>query len=385
VAVVLLQSLAITLSLAREAQTQHCEQQIGTDNSMTRIGAIEQFPRRGALLLIILLLAVVTLGQENQRRIGEIEFYGYAGLDLDRVRAALPLHEGDDFPHSDSALLDTIARIRLAITNVIGRAPTDVALVCCDAQGMQMIYIGLPGNSMRNVTYNPPPKGAARFPVRVVILYQQTMEAWSKAVRNGSSKEDYSKGYALSTDPELRAKQLATREYATSHERLVLRVLVSSRDADQRIAAAHILGYARQSKEQIEALVKAGSDADETVRNNAIRALKVLAQSNPRVAARIPAKPFIARLNSSSWTDRNKAGFLLAELSKRGDPKLLSQLRSQALTSLIEMARWRSGGHAGSARILLGRIAGIEETLLQQLVAAGQVEQIINAAQGNYR
>jgi hypothetical protein len=84
-------------------------------------------------------------------------------------------------------------------------------------------------------------------------------------------------------------------------------------------------------------------------------------------------------LNSGSWTDRNKAGFLLDELSKERDPKLLSQLRAHALDSLIEMARWRSRGHAGTARILLGRIAGIEETRLQKLVDAGEVEQILKA------
>jgi hypothetical protein len=349
---------------------------------MPWLEVIDYCRRKGTLLLITLLLGVGCLGQEDHRRIGEIDFYGYSDLDLDRVRAALPLHEGDDFPDSDNAIFDMIALIRGALARVIGKAPTDVAVVCCDAQGRQMIYIGLPGNSMRNVPYNPPPKGAARFPERVTDLYQQTMEAWSKAVRRGSSKEDSSLGYALSTDPELRAKQLATRKYALHHERLVLRVLVSSRDAEQRIAAAHILGYARQSKEQIAALVKAGSDADETVRNNAIRALGVLAQSNPRVAARIPPEPFIARLNSGSWTDRNKAGFLLDELSRGRNPKLLSQLRSQALDSLIEMARWRSPGHANFARILLGRIAGIEETRLKQLVESGHVEQIINAVQG---
>jgi hypothetical protein len=324
-------------------------------------------------------MAVVALGQENQRRIGEIDFYGYAGIDLESVRAALPLHEGDAFPESDSAFFDMIAGIRAAITKFIGKAPTDVALVCCDAQGNQMVYIGLPGKSMGNVPYNPPPTGTARFPAQVIDLYQQTMEAWSKAVRSGSGKEDSSQGYALSTDPELRARQLATRKYAIRHERLVLLVLASSNDAEQRIVAAHILGYVRQSKRQITALVKASNDADETVRNNAIRALAVLAQSNPQVRTRIPAEPFIAKLNSGSWTDRNKAGFLLAELSKRRDPKLLSQLRSQALDSLIEMARWRSSGHAASARILLGRIAGIEEKRLQQLVDAGQVEQIISA------
>jgi hypothetical protein len=332
-----------------------------------------------ALLLIILLLAVVALAQENHRRIGEIDFYGYGGLDLDKIRAVLPLREGDDFGDSDAAFFEMMDRIKAAITKVIGKPPTDIAVVCCDDQGGQMIYIGLPGKSMRNVPDNPPPKGTARFPTGVIDLYQQTMEASSKDVRKGASKEDESKGYALSSNPELRAKQLATREYATHHERLVLSVLASSKDAEQRIAAAHILGYARQSKEQIAALVRASYDADETVRNNAIRALGVLAQSNRRVAARIPAEHFIAMLSSGSWTDRNKVGFLLDELSRRRDPKLLSQLRSQALDSLIEMAKWRSRGHAGTARILLGRIAGIEETRLQQLVDAGEVEQILTA------
>ena len=160
-----------------------------------------------ALLLIILLSAVVGLAQDNHRRIGEIDFYGYAGLDLDIVRAALPLREGDDFRDSD--FVATLDRISAAITTVIGKPPTDIAVVCCDDQGGQMIYIGLPGKSIRNMPFNPPPKGSVRFPVRLADLYRQTMEASSKDVRRGASKEDDSKGYALSSDPELRAKQLA--------------------------------------------------------------------------------------------------------------------------------------------------------------------------------
>ena len=328
---------------------------------------------------IVLLLAGVAFGQENHRRIGEIDFYGYAGFDLDRVRTAIPFREGDDFTDSESAFSDAIDRIRAAITRVIGKPPTDIALVCCDDKGGQMIYIGLPGKSMRNGQYIPPPKGSVHFPARVIDLYQQTMDASSKAVRSGTGKEDGSKGYALWTEPDVRAKQLATREYALQNERLVRSVLAMSRDAEQRTAAAHILGYARQSKQQIAALVRASHDVDDSVRNNAIRALAVLAESSPKIADRIPAEGFVAMLSSGSWTDRNKAGFLLVELSERREARLLSQLRSQALDSLIEMAHWRSRGHADFARILLGRIAGIEETRLQQLVAAGQVDQIIKA------
>ena len=331
------------------------------------------------LLLVGLSLVSFAIAQDRHRRIGEIDFYGYAGLDLNKVRAALPLREGDDFTESDGAFFATIDRIRAAITRVIGKPPTDIAVVCCDAQGGQMIYIGLPGNSMRNVPYNSSPKGTVHFRSRVIDLYQQTMEALSKDVRRGAAKEDGSKGYALSNDPELRAKQLATREYSVRNERLVRRVLALSKDAEQRTAAAHILGYARQSKQQIAALVRASHDGDDSVRNNAIRALAVLAKSSPKIADQIPAEGFVAMLSSGSWTDRNKAGFLLDELSKKRDPKLLSQLRSQALDSLIEMARWSSRGHAGFARLLLGRIAGIEETRLQQLLEKEEVDQIIKA------
>jgi hypothetical protein len=329
-------------------------------------------------LLIVLSLAPITLGQDNHNRIGEIDFYGYAGLDLDQIRAALPLREGDNLPSADDAFFDVITRIRESVKGVIGKAAMDVAPVCCDAQGHMMIYIGLPGNSMRNVPYNAAPKGRLRLPSKALKLYEQSMAANSAAVRNGASEDD-SKGYALSSDPTLRARELATREYATHHERLVLEVLDSSRDAEQRRVAAHFLGYARQSRVQITALVRASHDADETVRNNAVRALGVLAKSNPKVAAQIPAEGFVAMLSSGSWTDRNKAGWLLSELSTTRNRKLLDQLRAQALDSLIEMARWRSYGHAYSSRILLGRIAGIEETRLQNLVDTGQVEQIVKA------
>jgi hypothetical protein len=332
-----------------------------------------------ALLLIVLLLSGVAFGQEKHRRIGEVDFYGYGRLDLNEIRVALPLREGDDFPDSNDAFFNAVNRIREAVTRVIGKPPTDVAVVCCDAQGKGMIYIGLPGSSMRAVPYNPEPKGKIRLPAKIINLYQQTMEASSKAVLNGSARGDASKGFALSFEPDLRAKQLSTREYALRHERLVRSVLALSDDAEHRTVAAHILGYARQSKVQIVALVQASHDVNDSVRNDAIRALGVLAESSPKVADRIPAEGFVAMLSSGSWTDRNKAAFLLTELTKRRDPRLLTQLRSQALDSLIEMARWRSRGHADFARILLGRIAGIEETRLQQLVGAGRVDEVIEA------
>lgn len=331
------------------------------------------------LLLIVLLFASVVRGQEKPKRIGEIEFYGYAGLDVDKVRAAMPVHEGDPFTTSDDIFLETINRVKKEITRVTGHPPTDVAAVCCDAQGNYMIYIGLLSNSIRAARYNPVPKLKLRLPTRIVELYQESNQLSSVLVRKGVASEDDSKGYALSSDANLRANQLAMREYALSHERVLRRVLRSSADSEQRTIAANLLGYARQSRAQIADLVWASHDVDDGVRNDAIRALGVLAASSPKVASQVRPEGFIDMVSSGSWTDRNKAGFLLNELSKRRDSKLLGVLRSRALDSLIEMARWRSRGHADFARILLGRIAGIEETRLQQLVGEGQVDQIIEA------
>jgi hypothetical protein len=333
------------------------------------------------LLLIVLLFAPVSEGQNSSKRIGEIEFFGYAGLDLNRVRAAMPLHEGDPFTTSDDRFFETIDRIKKEIKRVTGHSLTDVAAVCCDTQGNYMIYIGLLGNSIRTTRYNPVPKGKLKLPSRIVNLYRQSVEANSVLVQKGVASEDDSKGYALSNDLDLRAKQLAIRAYALKHERLLRRVLRSFADAEQRTVAAHSLGYARQSRAQIADLVWASHDVDEGVRNDAIRALGVLAQSSPKVAGQISPEGLIDMISSGSWTDRNKAGFLLDELSKQRDPKLLRELSSRSLDSLIEMARWRSRGHADFARILLGRIAGIEETRLQQLVAAERVDQIIYSVQ----
>ena len=330
------------------------------------------------LLLIVLLFAPVIDGQNKPKRIGAIEFYGYAGLDVDEVRAAIPVHEGDLFTTSDDSFFETLNRIKKEIKRVTGSPPSDVAAVCCDPQGNYWIYIGL-GNSVRTTPYNPVSEGKLRLPTRIVELYEQTNQLSSELVGKGIASEDRSKGYALSNDASLRAKQLAKRAYALSHELLLHRVLRLSSDPEQRTVAANFLGYARQTRAQIGDLVWASHDVDAGVRNDSIRALGVLAESSPKVASQIPPEGFVEMVSSGSWTDRNKAGFLLDELSKRRDPKLLRQLRLGSLESLIEMARWRGRGHADFARILLGRIAGIEEGRLQQLVDAGQVDQIIKA------
>src|SRR5262245_53801922 len=327
-------------------------------------------------LLTIALLTSGAFGQDKPKRIGEIEFFSYAGITLDEVRAALPFREGDEF--SVETVEEKMRQAQDAVNRIIGHPPTDIGLVCCDDQGNWIIFIGLSGKPMR---HNPRPKGKTRLPASAIRMYERFMNTLNEAVQKGAA-EDQSKGYAISEYPSLRSVQLEMRAYAVGREVLLRNVLATSSNDQHRVVAAHLLGYARQSKSQINALARAGHDSDSNVRNNATRALWVLAESNPRIAAQIPSESYVDLLMSGNWTDLNKASILLSAITRSGNAEALTQLRGrETLERLIEMARWRTG-HAAAARTILGRIAGIDEGRLQQLVMAGQVEVIINSLQG---
>jgi hypothetical protein len=326
--------------------------------------------------LFLALFLGPALAQDKSFVIGEIEFFGYSHLKLDRIKAALPLHEGDVIAIAD--IPAAREKIKESVKREVGREPTDIPFNCCDNHGNLVIYIGLPGEASRSTAHNPRPRGSARLPQSILILYDREMNLTREAVQKQPG-EDTSKGYGLAAYRPMRETQLAIREYAIANELLIRRVLKSSAEAKQRQVAAHALGYGRQSRTQISALVHASRDEDDAVRNNAIRALGVLASSRETISGRIPAKPFAQMLNSGIWSDRNKAGRLLVILSRRRDPRLLGVLRLEALDSLVEMARWRDPSHASDARTILGRIGGIEEGRLAEMVASGRVDEIINA------
>jgi hypothetical protein len=325
---------------------------------------------------LLLLLAIPTRGQNQQIRVGEVEYFGAKGVDLEKVKASLPIHEGEEL--SFDALSDSISQVKASIKKSTAEEPTDVGPVCCDLHGNWIIYIGLRGQNLHTFHNTLPPQGSIRFPQEVKALYDQTMNLLFDSIRAGAT-EDRSRGYALSTYPPLRAKQLAMREYATHNATFIRRILNESSDAKQRTIAAQLLGYANHDRLEIASLVKASHDSEEGVRNNAIRALGVLAESRPTIANEIPGRGFVEMLNSGIWSDRNKAAYLLSVLTISRKPRLLQLLRRRASESLLEMARWRERGHAQSSQLILGRIAGIEEHRLQELVGSNNIDPIIEA------
>ena len=102
--------------------------------------------KRLFLLVLICLSAGCSAQDEHTPfQVGQINYFGYGGIDLAPIRAQLPLHIGDTITF---ATFDDAA-IRSFLTRTAGRPPTDVNLTCCDNSKRLLIYIGLGGTSSR--------------------------------------------------------------------------------------------------------------------------------------------------------------------------------------------------------------------------------------------
>lgn len=93
----------------------------------------------------------------------------------------------------------------------------------------------------------------------------------------------------------------------------------------------------------------------------------------------VPSEPLVDLLNSLVWTDRNKTSMALMQISDARDPALLAQLRARALPSLIEMAQWKTMGHATAPLVILGRIAGMPDADIFAALASNRREPILEA------
>lgn len=310
-------------------------------------------------------------------QVGSIDFFGGQGMDTGALLQKLPVRIGQ--PVNVERVERLRSAVRAAVLGATGKADTDLGVVCCDQPGKLQLYVGLQGSSYRAPTYAAIPTGDAVLPDDGVALYRKDSDALEQAVESGHSQEDDSTGYALAKDPALHAIELTMRAYALKHTEAIEQVLRESRHAEQRQAAATLLGYCERSPEQVKDLVAAATDADGDVRNNAVRALDVLAVAQPLVG--LDVQPFVAMLYSGQWTDRNKASLLLNRLTEPRDPALLRVLRDQAMGPLLDGAHWQSAGHAYAFLVILGRIGGIDEARLEKLIESGARDEIIAAAE----
>lgn len=131
------------------------------------------------------------------------------------------------------------------------------------------------------------------------------------------------------------------------------------------------------SRLRLAVLLDAAHDPNSTVRNNAVRGLGEWAHQYPEWRTKILPDVGIDLVRSGTWSDRNKGAFLLSELTEARDEDMLGKIRELATPSLREMAEWRWSGHNTAARLILGRIAGIEEARLRKMIDDGNVAEIL--------
>jgi hypothetical protein len=309
-------------------------------------------------------------------QVGTIDFFGGQGMDTAALLPKLPVRVGQTVKVDQMEQLSN--SIKAAVLASSGKPSTGIEIVCCDQPGRVGLYVGVEGNSYRPGKYALAPTQKTQLPDDGFALYTQDLDALAEADKRGNSREDDSMGYALALDPTARKIELQMREYALKYGVEIERVVRSSESAEQRQAAAMLLSYGQRSPEQISVLVQAANDADNEVRNNAVRALEVLDSAEPLVG--IDPSPFVAMLYSGSWSDRNKASLWFDRTTVGRDPVLLLQLRG-AMAPLEDGARWQSLGHAMPFLDILGRMGGIDEVRLQKLIDSGARDEIIAAAQ----
>jgi hypothetical protein len=325
---------------------------------------------------IILLALLLPAPQDSQfPPIGVIDFYGLRNISERQVREALQIKEGDP-PSVDRK------EAKRRLESLPGVAEARLGLVCCDA-GKTILFIGIREKGVPSLQFRPAPQGKVRLPQDVVQAGDDLEKAWSAAVLRGNSSMDNSQGHALSNDPALRAVQERYITFAARDLKLLRDALRHSADAKHRGLAAEVIAYATNKQAIVNDLLDATRDPDDVVRNNATRALLVMALSNrqtTREPIKIPFRLFIEMLNSVEWTDRNKSSGALDALTFKRDPATLSELRQKALPSLIEMARWKSSGHAYAPFFLLGRVAGFPEDEITEAWERGDRASFIESA-----
>jgi hypothetical protein len=337
---------------------------------------------RTHLGLAMLLTAGAALAVDGQSvEIGIIDLYGMNKVSARDVRDALTFKEGDRITE-DAGEPQAVKSSKERLAKLPGVVRARIEVVCCDS-GRVIVFVGIEEQGAPALRLRPAPEGDVRLPADIDHAGDEFSKALMLAVQRGDAGEDRSKGHSLMHDPAARAVQERFVVFARRDPALLRLVLRNSSDAGERALAAQVLGYVGDKQSVVDDLERGMSDPDENVRNNAMRALMVFADAAPGPdgsTPHVPPGPFIELLNSPVWSDRNKASGALMALSARMDRRALAELRKSALTPLVEMARWKSAGHALAAFMILARVAGYTDGVARGLWVRGNREVVIEGA-----
>jgi HEAT repeat protein len=313
-----------------------------------------------SLLTISALTICLTTALGQTKQVGILDFYGTITNEAD-LRKCLPFKVGDTLDYLTETAFPTVKKI---VEDCLLAQPkikqAEVSFVCCDEiEGKWIAFVGV--DTIISHLLKSTHTDDLTLPAEIQSTYDCLMNLLLVAIEKGEATENDSSGHSLMNYLPARQLQEKFITYANQHVSLLRKVLRLSKHPDQREVASTVIAYYHDKTEIINDLLGAVTDPDEDVRNNAVRAIGIIAdyaQRNPDLHIGIPADPFIEMMHSIAWTDRNKSSFVLLSLTNNKNKKLLMQLKQQALKPIVDMAKWKSYGHSYPGYVMLGRIAG---------------------------
>jgi hypothetical protein len=317
--------------------------------------------------------------------IASVETYGLHRVARKAVINAAGLRERGAAPQSaqQKAIIERLQKIpgvrKAAIAVVVAPFPNGSG----GTIGRPIVYIGIQEADRPDVQFRPAPSGTVSLPDAIVATYADYERSFLESIKNNDFSEDDSHGYALMGNEAARTVQRKFVPLADQHYDRLVDALRNSKNAEQRSMAATVIAYASNKKRAASDLVLGTRDASGLVRNDAVRALSVLltyARQHRELGIEVSTDWCLDLLVSLQWTDRNKAMAVLDAVTADRDAEILSKLRQRSLPSLIEMARWKSAGHAMMAFLLVGRIAGLDDKEISKAWDAGEREKVIERA-----
>jgi hypothetical protein len=305
---------------------------------------------RSRTILAVLFAMGLAASAQTFPPIRHIEVYGLRTVPDSSVLAALPIHSGDTVPNEE-ALRD--AERKLMAVPLIRAAR--VSLACCD-DGASTLYVGVQDTDVPPLQFRAAPTQHLRVPSDI----REAAEAYDRAVEVSVLSARRDRDLALAAD----RRRLVT--LTTTHHALLREVLLRSESKDDRALAARVLALLPSLP--VSELLPAVRDPAPEVRNDTMRGLAVIASSAEAPVREIASASFGPLLRSLEWTDRNKAAAVLFSITTvHRDASTLAALRCDAVLPLAEMAEWHSPAHALAPFYLLGRIAGLEESVIAEL------------------
>lgn len=307
------------------------------------------------LIFLLLTCLFFEVDANAQQNLTSVDFYGIRELSEQEIRNEIGLKKG-------IALKVTSKELKGRLKKIEGVIDCDVVQI--QYPGNYALFIGIKESGTKKTSFRSEPTGKIQLDPELLTRYDAIMELLIPAIRSGKAGEDQSAGHSLSEYDPMRKKQVALIEIANQKYSFLSKVLKESSDVKSRAAAAYILAYAAGKKKVVSDLSFACNDPSSLVRNNAVRALGLLAKygkKNPDAKLEISYEPFLQMLKSLKWTDRNKGAAFFDSMTIDCDKELTDTLKNHYLLELEEMARWKSQGHSLFSIRILARIAGLGE------------------------